>query len=72
MSAHLNTVSGTIYKDFVVKMMGIKTSELTASIIMKCTVIVIGVICVFLVMVVEKLKGILQVHFKMKLFMLLN
>lgn len=68
MSAHLNTVSGTIYKDFVVKMMGFKVSELTASIIMKCTVLAIGIICVFLVMVVEKLKGILQVNFSIEMF----
>lgn len=61
MSAQLNTVSGTIYEDFIVRMMGIKVSELTASIIMKCTVVVTGMICVALVMVVEKLNGILQV-----------
>lgn len=63
MSAQLNTVSGTIYEDFVVKMMGIKVSQLTASIIMKCIVVVTGVLCVSLVMVVEKLNGILQVKF---------
>lgn len=61
MSAQLNTVSGTIYEDFVVKMMGIKVSQLTASIIMKCIVVVTGVLCVALVTVVEKLNGILQV-----------
>lgn len=63
MSAQLNTVSGTIYEDFVVRMMGIKVSELTASIIMKCTVVITGMICVALVMVVEKLNGILQVYY---------
>jgi len=61
MSAQLNTVSGTIYEDFVVKMMGIKVSQLTASIIMKCTVVVTGFVCVSLVFIVEKLNGILQV-----------
>ncbi|VVC39883.1 Sodium/solute symporter [Cinara cedri] len=60
MSAQLNTVSGTIYEDFIVRMMGIKVSELTASIIMKCTVVITGMICVVLVLVVEKLNGILQ------------
>uniref|UniRef100_A0A2S2QY91 Sodium-coupled monocarboxylate transporter 2 n=1 Tax=Sipha flava TaxID=143950 RepID=A0A2S2QY91_9HEMI len=60
MSAQLNTVSGTIYEDFIVKMMGIKVSDLTASIIMKCTVVITGMICVSLVAVVEKLNGILQ------------
>lgn len=63
MSAHLNTVSGTIYEDFVVKMLGIKVSDLTASIIMKCTVVITGVMCVMLVFVVEQMKGILQVRF---------
>lgn len=62
MSAQLNTVSGTIYEDFIVKMMGVKLSELTASIIMKCIVVVAGVICVALVVVVEKLSGIMQVR----------
>lgn len=61
MSAQLNTVSGTIYEDFVVKMFHVKFSESTASIIMKCIVIVTGVICVALVFIIEKLGGILQV-----------
>ncbi|VVC39886.1 Sodium/solute symporter [Cinara cedri] len=60
MSAQLNTLSGTIYEDFVVKMMSVKVSELTASIIMKCTVVIIGFLCVGLVLVVEKLSGIVQ------------
>lgn len=68
MSAQLNTVSGTIYEDFVVKMMGIQVSELTASIIMKCTVVVTGFVCVAMVFVVEKLNGILQVNYSIILF----
>lgn len=63
MSAQLNTVSGTIYEDFIVKMMGIQFSDLTASIIMKFTVVIVGTVCVLLVFVVERLKGILQVRF---------
>lgn len=63
MSAHLNTVSGTIYEDVLVNILGIKVSDFTASIIMKCTVVVAGIICLALVMVVEKLKGIIQVSF---------
>lgn len=62
MSAQLNTVSGTIYEDFIVKIMGVQFSDLTASIIMKFTVVIIGTICVLLVLVVERLKGILQVR----------
>ncbi|XP_050436170.1 sodium-coupled monocarboxylate transporter 1-like isoform X1 [Adelges cooleyi] len=60
MSAQLNTVSGTIYEDFVVKMLGFKVTQLTASVIMKSTVVIVGVVCVALVIVVEKLSGILQ------------
>jgi hypothetical protein len=63
MSAHLNNVSGTIYEDLIVKMMGKRYSELTASIIMKFTVIVMGVMCGILVLMVEQLKGILQASF---------
>ncbi|CAH1726372.1 unnamed protein product [Aphis gossypii] len=60
MSAQINTVSGTIYEDFIVKMMGIKVSDLTASVIMKSIAVISGIVCVVLVFVVEKLNGILQ------------
>lgn len=60
MSAHLNTVSGTIYEDFLVKIIGMNLSNLTASIIVKCTVLMIGVICVVFAVVVEKLNNIMQ------------
>lgn len=62
MSAQLNTLSGTIYEDFIVKMLRVKVSNLTASIIMKCTVVIVGSLCVVLVLVVERMKGILQVR----------
>ncbi|XP_060874215.1 sodium-coupled monocarboxylate transporter 1-like [Metopolophium dirhodum] len=60
MSAQINTVSGTIYEDFIVKMMGITVTDLKASVIMKCIAVISGFICVILVFVVEKLNGILQ------------
>lgn len=60
MSAQLNTVSGTIYEDLIVKTMKIKPSDLKASLIIKCTVIVSGVICTLLVFAIEKLNGIVQ------------
>ena len=63
MSAQLNTVSGTIYEDFIVKILGIKVSDFTASVIMKCIVVITGIICAALVFVVEKMKGIIQVRF---------
>jgi len=65
MSAQLNTVSGIIYNDFIVKVMNRKFSDLTASIIMKCIVVIVGTLCVALVLVVEQIKGILQVKFKL-------
>ncbi|XP_025406239.1 sodium-coupled monocarboxylate transporter 1-like isoform X2 [Sipha flava] len=61
MSAQLNTLSGTIYEDLIVKTMNVKPSDLTASIIIKFTVVVIGVICTFLVYMIEKMNGIIQV-----------
>ncbi|VVC39888.1 Sodium/solute symporter [Cinara cedri] len=60
MSAQLNTVSGTIYEDFVVKTINVNVSESTASVIMKCIAVIVGSVCLVLVMVVEKLPGILQ------------
>ncbi|CAI6360553.1 unnamed protein product [Macrosiphum euphorbiae] len=60
MSAQINTVSGTIYEDFIVKMMGITVTDLTASVIMKCIAVISGFVCVILVFVVEKMNGILQ------------
>lgn len=62
MSAQLNTVAGTIYEDFIEKVLTISVSESTASAIMKCTVVLVGAMCVGLVIVVEKLKGIVQVR----------
>lgn len=64
MSASLNTVSGTIYEDIIAKVISVKVSDSTASVIIKCTVVITGTICVILVMVVEKMKGILQVCFE--------
>lgn len=69
MSAQLNTVSGTIYKDFIVKFLDLEVSEITASVIIKCTVVIIGVICAALVIVVEKLNGILQVDMVFRLLL---
>lgn len=60
MSAQLNTISGIIYEDFIVKMIGTEISDLTASIIIKCTVVITGIISVALVVVIEQFDGILQ------------
>lgn len=60
MSAQLNTVAGTIYEDFIVRLLGVRVSDLTASVIVKCTVAVTGVVCLVLVIAIEQLKGIIQ------------
>lgn len=61
MSAQLNTVSGTIYEDFFVNILNIQVSELKASVIMKCIVVVVGFTCLVLVFVIEQFEEVLQV-----------
>lgn len=61
MSAAINTVSGTLYEDFVQTWMPKNTTEATASVIMKIFVVVFGIMCVMLVYVVEKLGEIIEV-----------
>ncbi|XP_055544401.1 sodium-coupled monocarboxylate transporter 1-like [Wyeomyia smithii] len=56
MSTILNTLSGTIYDDFVKARFNFK--EALASSIIKAMVVVIGVICLLLVYVVEKLGSV--------------
>ncbi|KAK7590845.1 hypothetical protein V9T40_002458 [Parthenolecanium corni] len=60
MSAAINTVSGTLYEDFVQTWMPKNTTEATASVIMKIFVVVFGIMCVMLVYVVEKLGEIIE------------
>lgn len=60
MSTQLNTLSGIIYQDFLRKRMPDGTSDERASTVMKCVVIVSGLLCLTLVFFVEKLGGILQ------------
>lgn len=59
MSAGLNTLSGVIYEDFIKPFMPKNTTDKRASDIMKCIVVVIGVISTALVFVVEHLGSIL-------------
>ncbi|XP_055642671.1 sodium-coupled monocarboxylate transporter 1-like [Toxorhynchites rutilus septentrionalis] len=56
MSTTLNTLSGTIYDDFVKTQFSFK--EKTASNIIKLMVVLIGVLCLVLVFVVEKLGSV--------------
>lgn len=59
MSAGLNTVSGTIYEDFIEPVLG-KTTERRASNIMKILSAVFGILCVLLVMVIDKLGTLVE------------
>lgn len=63
MSASLNTVAGTLYEDFVAPFYKKSPkSDASASLIMKLIVLMVGVICVLLVFVVERLGSIMQVR----------
>lgn len=57
----MNTLSGTIYEDFIEPITG-KKSERTASNVLKILSVIIGVICTALVTVVEKLGSIIDVR----------
>jgi len=65
MSAGLNTAAGTLYEDFIDPLMPKNRSEWAASFVMKIMVIIIGVICVGLVYVVEKMGAIVQVQYSL-------
>jgi len=62
MSTSLNTLSGTIYEDFLSRWLpkDMQTEGLV-NLIMKLTVCVVGVICVFLVFWIERLGSVIQV-----------
>lgn len=61
MSANLNTLSGTIYEDFILPYFAWAKSDKAASNIMKGLVVVNGAICVILIFLVEKLGSVLQI-----------
>lgn len=60
MSTMLNTVSGTIFEDFISLCISQKTKEKHASSFMKVIVLLMGILCVLMVFVVEKLGGAVQ------------
>ena len=59
MSTGLNSMTGVIFEDLI-KPKYTNISELKSSIIMKTIVVIIGLICVTLVFVVEKLGALIQ------------
>ncbi|KAG7201898.1 hypothetical protein KM043_004612 [Ampulex compressa] len=62
MSAGLNTAAGTIYEDFIDPYLAESANkENRAANIMKVTVVVLGIICVVMVFVVDRLGDIFQV-----------
>lgn len=62
MSAGLNTVSGTIYEDFVQMFLkGKKLSETKQNVIIKLTTLILGIFCILMVFLVEKMGAIFQV-----------
>lgn len=61
LSTGLNTVAGTIYKDFLESSFSTQPSEKQASFILKTIVVLFGMTCVLLVFVFEKLGFLLEV-----------
>lgn len=62
MSASLNTVSGTLYEDFIAPYYKKSPkSDATASLLMKLIVLTVGGCCVLLIFVVERLGDLMQV-----------
>jgi sodium-coupled monocarboxylate transporter 8/12 len=61
MSTGLNSMSGVIYEDMIKPWLKKPMTEVAVSRIIKLTVVIIGVICVALVLLVEKLSGLIQV-----------
>ncbi|XP_047115232.1 sodium-coupled monocarboxylate transporter 2-like [Schistocerca piceifrons] len=63
MSGSLNSLSGTIYEDFVLPRVSDKISDEKVNFIMQGIVLAVGVICVALVFVVEKLGTVLELGY---------
>ncbi|KAG8229119.1 hypothetical protein J437_LFUL009588 [Ladona fulva] len=60
MSTGLNSMAGVMYEDFIRPNLKVKFSEERASCIMKVICIIIGVLCVCMVFVVERLGAVVQ------------
>ncbi|GJQ68457.1 hypothetical protein Trydic_g17035 [Trypoxylus dichotomus] len=59
LSAQMNSLSGTVYEDFISRLVPKDITDVQVSKILKAIVIVIGVVSTLLVLVVENLGGIL-------------
>ncbi|GLH13328.1 Putative sodium-dependent multivitamin transporter [Gryllus bimaculatus] len=60
MSTCLNSIAGTIFEDFVAPCLSQKRRETQASLFMKIIVVFMGIFCVVMVLLVEKLGGAVQ------------
>ncbi|XP_001600571.1 sodium-coupled monocarboxylate transporter 1 [Nasonia vitripennis] len=60
MSTGLNSMSGVIYEDMIKPCLRKPMSDVAASRLMKLTVLLVGVVCLALVLLVEKLSGLIQ------------
>lgn len=62
MSSALNSLSATVFEDFVKPCIKGRTQlENKTNIIMKVIVVIVGIVCVLLVFVVEQLGAVLEV-----------
>lgn len=63
MSTGLNSMTGVIYEDMVKMYYKKEISEAEASKIMKTVVVLIGILCVFLIFVVEQMGTVIEVNY---------
>jgi Na+/proline symporter len=62
MSSTLNSLGATLFEDFVRPCLDIKISDRASSNVIKLIVIIIGVVCVLMVFLVDRVGGIVQVR----------
>lgn len=62
MSSSLNALGATLFEDFIRPCLRNKLTDKTANNIIKCVVVIIGAVCVFVVYIVDKLGTVLQVR----------
>lgn len=65
MSAGFNTIAGILYEDFISGLMPRRTTEKKASSIMKIIVVILGVLCVGVVYVIERLGTLMDMGYSL-------
>ncbi|XP_045463325.1 sodium-coupled monocarboxylate transporter 2-like [Harmonia axyridis] len=66
LSANLNCVAGTLYTDFISKVLNPNTSEKVASNILKLLVVIVGVCGCLMIYIIEQLGGVVQLSISLK------